>query len=225
MIPVLLVSLMPVAAAMQTHGSPKELIALGLKEVQSYTPWGGYEGITEIKMYSREYWISGGIYVLSLCLIWAVFGFIYKRFLSMDPQMSPYGSPDDVQGEFSTGLFDCCEKPKICLMGWCCLPVLFADTMRLAGLLSFWTALLVCLLLGPVFGLLGVGWLALGLFLFQKRRQLRREFDMEQDGASCAKDMLAVCCCTCCTVIQEHRHIEKAHEVGHPLAKEAFLDY
>merc|ERR1712159_771329 len=73
----------------------------------------------------------------------------YWMCCAKDPvQMLTHASPDDATGNWSAGLCDCFAAPKLCCLGWCCLPILWADSMRLAGWRGFSCAVFLATILG-----------------------------------------------------------------------------
>ncbi|CAJ1453399.1 unnamed protein product, partial [Effrenium voratum] len=119
--------------------------------------------------------------------------FIYTK-LWKDPEI-------DVQAEepvdhFEHGAFSCLEDMHVCFLALCCMPCRWADTMNAAGLLGFWSALMLFLVVSffrswaqeydPVLGL--IAWLAgVAVFVYY-RQQLRRVFSIKNDTMDQVKD-------------------------------------
>lgn len=161
-------------------------------------------------------------YVIGVIVIVVIAAHIYRH-NKVDPK--PGDIPQDgfvhtkelVERQWRYGLFDCFADFNICCIGWCCSAVRWADTMRMAGFLTFWLALAMWLgviavqLIVPGAGLL----ICLsGMFYRQK---LREKFD--NNPGTCrtwCEDCLTWWCCPCCALIQEARHVEEAYIVGHP---------
>lgn len=144
----------------------------------------------------------------------------------------PEGVPNDglehkaelLEGRWRFGLFDCLGDLNICCLTCCCPAIRWADTIRMAGFLSFWTGFMVFLglqLLGPVWSAVSpqtasiCGVILLIILVFYRQRQ-RRLFGMQSGTlGSYAEDCFTYCCCGCCAIIQEARHLEEAWAVEH----------
>lgn len=123
-----------------------------------------------------------------------------------------------VQGNWRHGLFECFGDVNICCLTFCCPAIRWADTIRMAGFLGFWTALLLFafLQLANQFtaGSLGIILLLVLIVYRQKQRQM---FEMQHGTCgSYVEDCLTYCFCGCCAIVQEARHIEEAWAVKHP---------
>eukprot|EP00913_Durusdinium_trenchii_P010667 g10007.t1 len=95
------------------------------------------------------------------------------------------------------------------------MPFRWADTMKAAGLLGFWTALLLFMLVahlraaaqdyGPMMGL--AAWLCSTAFFTYYRQQLRALFSIKNDTMDKVKDFTMWCCCCFCAAAQEAREV------------------
>lgn len=203
-------------AAKFPANTPQEMIGNSFNEALTTFHLGKVrEKVTLDAFYSR-WFIYGGGGVITASLLWAIVAYAYTR-VKEDPRRLKEGSPEDANGEFKYGLFDCGSSPQMTAVSFCCLPVRWADTMRLAGFLSFWPALCLIILVGPVLSILGFGAVAIVVMMTYYRVELRRAFSMPVGVKSTVLDCLSVAFCMCCSVVQEARHVEMAHEVGHPI--------
>jgi len=158
----------------------------------------------------------------SLCML-SAFAFCYTKI-----KTDPLGPPQDgdihtVQalntGTWRYGTFDCFHDTKICLISCCCPIIRWSDTMRMAGLMGFWAAVLIMGFLwtisGWTDGLFGLVMLGLAVY---RRQQIRALFGMQRgDAKTFLEDCCCYCWCSCCLVIQEARQLEEAYAVGYPL--------
>jgi len=121
------------------------------------------------------------------------------------PQLEPGVLPRE--GSFGLDLFSCLSDPKICVMGFCCPCLRWADTLDRQGVVPYWTAfpIMFFLILLSVHtkGIVGVGILLLGVVARQK---LRARFDIENKTASTVmSDCMVWLCCQPCAIVQEAR--------------------
>ncbi|CAK0871970.1 unnamed protein product [Prorocentrum cordatum] len=126
---------------------------------------------------------------------------------------------DESLSQWKDGLCDCFDEPEICFWACCCPAIRWADTVDLGGLVPFWVALAIYLGLSVGSAFLGEAllWAALAVACAGFRQEMRRKFGMSQSGRTYAEDCLLYCCCSCCAIAQEARHIEEACRVGHPV--------
>jgi len=120
--------------------------------------------------------------------------------------------------QWSSSPFDCFADMPICLWSCCCPAVRWAGNMEMVGLLTFWVAF--GLFMGfEVLGMagIGLGGLAIILMLTYFRNKIRQKFGMDganECGTVCG-DCIFVCCCSCCAIAQEARHLKLAAEANH----------
>jgi len=125
-----------------------------------------------------------------------------------------------IDGRWRFGLLDCCSDARTtCLVCWC-PAIRWADTIRMTGMLGFWTAFAIFMVLG-VFSELtfGIAHIALLILLIVYRQRMRVLFKLGH--GSCGtyiEDFLTYLCCGCCAIVQEARQLEEAYAVGHPVA-------
>lgn len=149
--------------------------------------------------------------------------FVYLK-NKVDPTMAPIdGLEHEIylldKKDFRFGLFDCFHTPPICLLSCCCPTIRWADTMRMAGLMAFYTAVVVMTVLeglSPLSG--GLTALIMLIMAVHQRQNIRRIFGMPAgDASTYLQDCCTYLCCPCCAVVQEARQIEEAYAVKHPV--------
>jgi len=147
--------------------------------------------------------------------------FLYRRF-----KKDPEGPASDglehskelVRGKWKFGLFECFGDFNICCVTCLCPAIRWADTIRMAGFMGFWSALTILL------GLLILNEVTAGfvsiiilILLTYYRQQQRKMFEMQHGTCgSCVEDVLSYGCCACCSIVQEARHMEEAWAVQYP---------
>lgn len=196
--------------------TPRELLSQSFNDALTTFHLDGVKQQATLDLWYTRWFIYGGGGLIGASLLWGLAALAYTRFKE-DPRRLKDGAPEEVMGAFKHGIFDCAFDPQMTIIGTCCLPIRWADTMRLAGFLSFWPALCLIILVGPVLSILGIGTIALVVMLTYYRVELRRKFSMPIGVTSTVLDCLSVAFCMCCSVIQEARHVEAAHEAGHPI--------
>jgi Cys-rich protein (TIGR01571 family) len=124
---------------------------------------------------------------------------------------------EDLDNGFHFGLFDCencCARDqRICLCGWCCPGIRWADTISQDKnhlKISFWTLLLInlvcCVFNTATLGATGVIFLIPAIYY---RQQLRKLFGLKFGTFdTCCCDLLVWCFCSPCAAIQEAREVE-----------------
>lgn len=127
------------------------------------------------------------------------------------------------QRRWRFGLGNCCANPSACFVTLCCPAVRWADTMHMAGLMSFWLALPICaLLLYMGTASFGLTYLLFVLMATHGRQQIRALFDIPGPGRTAegfAQDFCTYSCCCCCAIVQEAQQLEEAYAVGHPVVR------
>lgn len=123
------------------------------------------------------------------------------------------------RGTWRFGLFDCIHDSKICIISCCCPCIRWSDTMRMAGLMGFWAALILMAFLNaisPITG--GITMLVMLCMATYRRQQIRKLFGIKGgDHTSMFEDCCVYCWCSCCAIVQEARQLEEAYAVGYPL--------
>lgn len=129
-----------------------------------------------------------------------------KHFVAPKPVALQQLSQDDM----GVGLFSCFGDVKLTAFACCCPCLRWADTLDKAGLLKYWaafTVFIVLVVLSPItFGISGV---ALIFVCFRYRQRLRKKYNVEPNDG---QDLLAYLCCGTCAVVQEAR--VEANRVG-----------
>lgn len=91
--------------------------------------------------------------------------------------------------------------------------------MRMAGLMAFWTAIIVMGFLyavSPYTG--GLALLVMLCLVTYRRQQVRQLFGMNSGGmTTMGEDCCVYIFCSCCAIVQEARQLEEAYAVGYPL--------
>eukprot|EP00929_Paragymnodinium_shiwhaense_P118498 TRINITY_DN9040_c0_g2_i1.p1 TRINITY_DN9040_c0_g2~~TRINITY_DN9040_c0_g2_i1.p1 ORF type:complete len:818 (+),score=91.61 TRINITY_DN9040_c0_g2_i1:338-2791(+) len=173
----------------------------------------------------KEFTVTGCLlgnlsYILLMCLI----AYCYRGKKGIPPQEYPY------QGdEFTHGFCACCEDVgeggDICLCGWCCPGVRWAQTVShpKVNFLAFWPALLIFMILAVLSGCVstayksareGVEWTAIFGYLLlllgvYHRQKLRAVFGHSPGTLKTVfLDLLAWHCCPCCAIIQEAKEVD-----------------
>eukprot|EP00933_Yihiella_yeosuensis_P047092 TRINITY_DN4277_c2_g1_i2.p1 TRINITY_DN4277_c2_g1~~TRINITY_DN4277_c2_g1_i2.p1 ORF type:complete len:219 (-),score=37.45 TRINITY_DN4277_c2_g1_i2:169-825(-) len=136
---------------------------------------------------------------------------------------SPPSQDDELEKksltEWSSGPFDCFANIDTCFTATCCGPMRWSDTLDMAGLQTFWVALMM---IGPLAFLAQIPqykWVSpvvIAIMVYY-RQQLRKAFGMEGYGEckTVCSDCMMISCCTCCAIAQEARHVNYAVKTGH----------
>lgn len=145
--------------------------------------------------------------------------FVFSRYFKEWPQVQRDANPN-LLTDWSSGMFACDEDIRSCLFACCCLPVVWADNTDTVRYLPFWNAFLLVAVLRAALVWPQVAFLCWCLMtcIFTVFRQfLRRIFGMPGAGdcPGMTWDFVTMCCCTCCLVAQEARHIHTASKLGH----------
>mmetsp|Transcript_119089 Transcript_119089/g.167449 ORF Transcript_119089/g.167449 Transcript_119089/m.167449 type:complete len:264 (+) Transcript_119089:75-866(+) len=165
-------------------------------------------------------WMSVGIIAASICVyigLIVLLGWCYTKLWST-PVMPEFKAPADVEVEdFRYGVFSCLEDMHICALSCCCMPYRWADTLQAAGIMSFWSGVLLFFVIyhirwwaqdyGLILGLLA--WLCATLVFTYYRQQLREIFSIKNDTMDKVKDFSLWCCCCFCAAAQEARQVQQ----------------
>ncbi|KAK4850276.1 hypothetical protein QYF36_005324 [Acer negundo] len=109
------------------------------------------------------------------------------------------GPTPDQDQQWSTGLYDCCEDPKNCLIALFCPCITFGQIAEIID-----RGNLPCKIQGLVYyamARIGCGWLYGGIY----RSKMRRHLSLPE--APCS-DWLLHCCCCVCALTQEYRELK-----------------
>mmetsp|Transcript_27247 Transcript_27247/g.84831 ORF Transcript_27247/g.84831 Transcript_27247/m.84831 type:complete len:337 (-) Transcript_27247:117-1127(-) len=164
---------------------------------------------------------GASVYVVLVCC----FAFIYVKYYRTEaPEEGwptrPAGMETQPKDTFHFRIFDCdgcCGRDlSICLCGWCCMTIRWADTLsqpkvREEGSVhGFWALLLFatfCHALDEV--TVGFSWLVMLIVAVRSRQKLRAVFGLEHSTVcTYCKDCLVWCCCCPCAAVQEAREVE-----------------
>jgi Cys-rich protein (TIGR01571 family) len=119
---------------------------------------------------------------------------------------------------FHDTICNCCSDWNTCLWSFFCPCVRWAENQSAVGIVGFWAAVAIILVLCGVDAVSGVAaWITIALVQMLFRQLFRRAFKMEGTGTCCSffKYFLAYCFCGPCTIAQEARHVEAAALAGH----------
>mmetsp|Transcript_10966 Transcript_10966/g.28984 ORF Transcript_10966/g.28984 Transcript_10966/m.28984 type:complete len:297 (-) Transcript_10966:94-984(-) len=118
----------------------------------------------------------------------------------------------EAEPTWNFSLFSCFDDPRLCIFSCCCFHVRWADTVDMAGLLGFSTALAIVLTLWSLSQFMMSFFSFLGLCVYTYyRQQLRARFGLPHgDCSTVFKDFCIYCWCCICAVTQEARQVEQA---------------
>jgi len=137
------------------------------------------------------------------------------------------------KGDFSIGCFDCFSDMQYCLHGCCCGTCRWADTLQAAGVTSFYAAIffviaasmtisivlqVLTVLLQAVIGQLiplgALTYVFVPMLYMYFRQNMRAKLNPSTppfaDKGQAALDCLSYCFCTCCSIVQDAREVDKA---------------
>jgi len=108
---------------------------------------------------------------------------------------------------FSFDLCSCLSDPKICVIGFCCPCMRWADTLDRQGVLQYWLAFLAMFSLTLLnIYTNGISLIPVAILGVIYRQQLREHFEIENKTvSSVAYDCIVWLCCQPCAIIQEAR--------------------
>lgn len=149
-----------------------------------------------------------------------VVAILYKVLRSW-PEGDPTSAEKDLS-KWSSGPFECCDDISTCCCACWCPEIRWAENLSMVGLLNFWAAFALFLLFSLLSGILPFMWVVICAVGVYYRQTLRQRFKMEGQGecSTYMGDCLLYCCCTCCAIAQEARHLEAAARADHPAVRE-----
>jgi len=175
-------------------------------------------------------WLENIVAAVSFLVLFAIFAFLYQKLRPQDGQLegkifcfNKLEARFPPQDNFQYGLCECrdCgsrETLSLCVIGYCCPLIRWADTVSQARALNYWAGigiLAVLVTLGIAFYPYGEGIVFLVLFgvQFFYRQKLHQIFHADKGGykggaVGYCFDAFAWCCCPCCATIQEAREVE-----------------
>mmetsp|Transcript_48838 Transcript_48838/g.141452 ORF Transcript_48838/g.141452 Transcript_48838/m.141452 type:complete len:228 (+) Transcript_48838:44-727(+) len=154
--------------------------------------------------------------VLCAAYVYAQHGYRTEALEAGSPTKPP-GIEELPADNFRFGIWDCdgcCGRDcKICLCGWCCLGIRWADTVSQNKLklgVGFWSMLLfhaICTCMDEI--TLGLSMIAFLSFAIYFRQRLRAAFGLKHAtcGTYCQDCLVWTFCCPCAAV-QEAREVE-----------------
>jgi len=137
----------------------------------------------------------------------------------------PWSNMND-EGEFNSGVGDCCTDKPTCLHAFFCPACRAGDTFQSAGIATYWSTIglfVAAEVIGNIIATLVLNKypnatfcgplttaLLLGVLFQGKRRELRDKLGGDNENKHCIKDCLCWGFCTCCVIAQEARTLDKA---------------
>jgi Cys-rich protein (TIGR01571 family) len=148
----------------------------------------------------------------------AYFYLEYRTVPAVDPAKSSL-EEEDMQ-DWKHGCCSWYQTPGICCMACCCPSIRWSETISMVkGLMPFWTAFFIVLLLNKIVDLrimLIFFWSFLMILYTSYRQRIRETFNFKnQGGLTYITDFLLYAFCYPCAITQEARHVEEAIERGH----------
>jgi len=165
-----------------------------------------------------QQFMTSVVSILIQVLITALVAFLYMKNKPESVVTVPEGDKkESLDGDFKHGLFSCFDLPGLSLFTFCCGGIRWADSMRMMGELTFYSAVgiwLGMLVLGAVTGGLFT-WVGIAIIGTMYRQKIRAAFNMKSDNNTTVMDCLGWCCCTCCSIVQEARQVEEGKALSH----------
>jgi len=150
------------------------------------------------------------IYFATIFALAGCYSYLWK-----DPPMDVEAATPSDEEDFKFGICNFFEDLHVCCLSFFCLPCRWADTMNASGILGFWAAFTLFIVVAHlrswaqnfdiVLGL--IAWLAAALVFAYYRQQLRKLFSMRNEPLDKAKDVALWACCCCCAAVQEARQV------------------
>jgi len=183
------------------------------------------------KHHVSQYFMKGFISVLVWAALTMLIGCFYHHEKQHPPQMDPEGVNVSLHDRerldrrrWRFGLLECTEVPSLCLFSFFCAPIRWADTMRMAGFIDFFSALALVVgftLLGSL--TLGGGFLFLLAIAVRFRHRMRKQFDIRSGLCGVYTDVLAYIFCPWCSIAQEARQVEEAYLARHASVRGEYI--
>lgn len=189
-------------------------LCMGAKKCKTETI-GKYKILTEDKTVEEQMIDAVLCFIASLC-IGAAVAYYYKSNKEWPIEIDPKALTvaDDGTQQWSSEPFDCSQDWSIFCCSCCCMPVRWADTMSMVGILPFWHAFALLAILDAFDVSLGQYLWPITIFVLVRHRQQFRQL-MQLPGTG-LQDVMLMLCCSPCAVAQEARHVEAAARYGHP---------
>lgn len=156
--------------------------------------------------------------------VWAVLTLLLGTFYHHEKLHPPKLDPEGVnvslhdrerldRHRWRFGLFEHTEVPRLCCFSFFCAPIRWADTMRMAGFMNYYSALALAVGL-TVLGYLtlGIGFVVLLCVCVHFRERMKQKFEIRSQTS----EWLAFMFCPWCSITQEARQMEEAYLARHP---------
>lgn len=156
--------------------------------------------------------------------VWAVLTLLLGTFYHHEKLHPPKLDPEGVnvslhdrerldRHRWRFGLFEHTEVPSLYCFSFFCAPIRWADTMRMAGFMHYYSALALAVGL-TVLGYLtlGIGFIVLLCICVHFRERMKQKFEIRSQTS----DWLAFIFCPWCSITQEARQMEEAYLARHP---------
>lgn len=216
----------------KSEDMPKNIINFLKGKLLTHRPRDEKEDIQAVTDFKEFGLMNTGEIFVSFCL-WLILYFLaswyyhsYVRFHVSDIEIDAEEAANQRKANytdfehFHDGLFDCGKYRDICGWSFCCATIRWSDTMSKVRLHRYWPAFLftTALLAIAFIPLCTVPcWIILVAYMTYHRQGIRWKFDFSEIGGSTVlTDMCTYCCCMCCAVAQEARHVRAAIIADHP---------
>lgn len=169
---------------------------------------------------------ASGWQVVVSVLIWAICVVLVAGYYVESTQAPAVGYRTDCVEEspedWEFPLLSCTADMPVAAWAMFCPGIRWAETLSyVPAFIPFWSAFSIYLFLQIFIGLSAgiLGWILLAMLCTAYRQELRIRFGLrEQGGMTYVFDCLLYCCCSCCAIAQEARHVKEARRRGHPAA-------
>jgi len=177
--------------------------------------YGSPEELEEaIKAQRAKIWagIATGLvsFVLFLGIVAGV-TYAYKEKVAL-PELEVEKAKSEFEGQdFKHHFCNCFEDMNVCCCTFWCMACRWADTLNSVGIMSFYLAALLFIVVTQGAQLLGLlGWILAAVFFTYYRQQLRTKLGMVNERENQVKDFGMWCCCCLCAAVQEARQVKEA---------------
>jgi len=180
----------------------------------------GYQAYRTLLMKTLQHSLYGTVVSLILVVICT---YLYARW-KVDPaelnEVDTMRANEELNnGKWRYGLFQCFQDPKMLCFACFCPAIRWGDTMRMAGLIGFWSAVsmfAICYYLAGV--TLGITLVFILALTTMRRQELRTMFGLPAGGfKSHAEDCFTYMCCMWCAIVQEARQLDEAYAARHDI--------
>jgi len=211
-----------IASRPASSGNHKSLISMARG---MFSPEEDFKAVTDFKEFSVLNMTETIVTFFIWLTCYSLFALYYHQKVRFRPPIDEEEAEQeqcdnyaDFQ-QFRTGLFGC-DQSDITFWSCLCPGIRWADTNSKLGIHGFWSAFWIMTVLYCFsFHLPATGFcfLIVVCYMTVYRQEFRKAFSFEeQGGMTWATDCLTYCCCMCCAVAQEARHVTNGIEVAHP---------